>query len=139
MAGIGHNSGRVDEPGKGWRTHAWKKARKSLLPTLPIEVVRLRVRRAAELGLPYRIKSGVLNRGEKLPGLHDAFPAPPFNAKWSEMRERVKDIVSSHNKPADRFLIVGDTAFEREWAEAALAAGYLSADQFFSDIPFGTT
>ena len=186
MAGIGHNSGRVDEPGKGWRTHAWKKARKSLLPTLPIEVVRLRVRRAAELGLPYKTYAGirastghdligflfsnnalqVLRNGEampkdraqkldtlikahnvgvahkpvtplylrNLPGLHDAFPAPSFDAKWSEVRERMKEIVSSHNKPADRFLIVGDTAFEREWAEAALTAGYLTADQFFSEV-----
>ena len=37
------------------RTVAWSKARKGLLgETLPIEVIRMRVRRATELGLPYR-------------------------------------------------------------------------------------
>ena len=59
MSGIGHNSGRVLEPGKSWRTHVWKKARNELLPKLPIEVVRLRVRRAKELGLPYKTYAGI--------------------------------------------------------------------------------
>lgn len=59
MAGIGHNSGRVDEPGRSWRTHVWRKARADLLPRLPIEVVRRRVKRAAELGLPYKTYAGL--------------------------------------------------------------------------------
>ncbi|MDH3263731.1 MAG: hypothetical protein OEM24_07010, partial [Paracoccaceae bacterium] len=42
------------EGGAGWRRHCWTKAREELLPTLPLEVVRLRVKRAAELGLDYR-------------------------------------------------------------------------------------
>ena len=57
--GIGHNSGRVSDPGESWRRHAWTRARADLLPTLPIEVVRLRVRRAAELGLPYKTYAGI--------------------------------------------------------------------------------
>jgi len=59
MSEIGHNSGRVLEPGKAWRTHVWKKARAQLIPKLPIEVVRLRVRRAKELGLPYKTYAGI--------------------------------------------------------------------------------
>ena len=51
-AGIGHNGGPTLESGGSWRRVAWKKAREELLPTLPIEVVRLRVSRAKELGLP---------------------------------------------------------------------------------------
>lgn len=59
MSGIGHNSGRVDEPGKSWRTHVWAKARRSLMPNLPIEIVRRRVARAKELGLPYKTYAGL--------------------------------------------------------------------------------
>ncbi|MEI4469883.1 hypothetical protein [Frigidibacter sp. MR17.24] len=53
-AGPGHNGGPALAAGRGWRAHCWGRARADLLPTLPIEVVRLRVRRAAEIGLDYR-------------------------------------------------------------------------------------
>ena len=59
LHGPGHNGGPTNEAGYGWRRHAWNSARKALLPTLPIEVVRLRVRRAAELGLDYRTYASV--------------------------------------------------------------------------------
>ena len=58
-AGIGHNRGPSLEPGRGWRVHCWGQARAALLPVLPIEVVRMRVRRAAELGLDYKTYAGV--------------------------------------------------------------------------------
>ncbi len=54
MSGIGHNGGPTMEPGYSWRRHSWTRAREALLPKLPIEVVRRRVARAAELGLDYR-------------------------------------------------------------------------------------
>lgn len=53
MTGIGHNGG----PGiatSGWQRYAWRRAREELLPTLPIEIVRRRVRRARELGIDYK-------------------------------------------------------------------------------------
>lgn len=53
MSGIGHNGGPTFEPGYGFRKLAWGKARKSLLKTLPIEIVRLRVARAKRLGIDY--------------------------------------------------------------------------------------
>ncbi|MFT4013078.1 MAG: hypothetical protein QM682_06690 [Paracoccus sp. (in: a-proteobacteria)] len=58
MAGIGHNGG--PGPVCGFRTHAWTVARRELLGArLPIEVVRMQVRRARELGLDYKTYAGV--------------------------------------------------------------------------------
>jgi len=59
MGVIGHNGGPSMEAGFAWRKQCWTNARARLLPTLPIEVVRLRVRRAAELGLDYKTYAGV--------------------------------------------------------------------------------
>lgn len=58
-AGLGHNGGPAFDAGFSWRKHSWSKARAELLPTLPVEIVRLRVKRAAELGLPYKTYAGV--------------------------------------------------------------------------------
>ncbi|EEW25420.1 hypothetical protein [Rhodobacter ferrooxidans] len=57
--GPGHNGGPGLAPGFGWRRHCWQKARADLLPHLPIEVLRNRVRRAGELGLDYRTYASV--------------------------------------------------------------------------------
>lgn len=54
MSGLGHNGGPTMEAGYGFRKLAWTKARAALLPSLPLEVVRLRVKRAERLGLPYK-------------------------------------------------------------------------------------
>jgi hypothetical protein len=59
LPGLGHNNGPSLDEGAAFRTHAWRRAREDLLPTLPIEVVRLRVARARELGLDYRTYAGV--------------------------------------------------------------------------------
>ena len=56
---IGHNKGPSMEPGGAWRTHCWTAARKALVPHLPIEVLRGRLRRAADLGLDYRTYAGI--------------------------------------------------------------------------------
>jgi hypothetical protein len=53
IPGPGHNNGPTLEGGTAWRRHCWSKARADLLPRLPIEVLRNRVRRAAEIGLDY--------------------------------------------------------------------------------------
>lgn len=58
-AGPGHNRGPTLEGGTGWRRHCWTAARTALLPHLPIEVLRGRLRRAAELGLDYRTYAGI--------------------------------------------------------------------------------
>lgn len=54
MSGIGHNGGPTMDAGYGFRRVAWTKARAALLPSLPLEIVRVHVRRAERLGLPYR-------------------------------------------------------------------------------------
>ncbi|AJE48016.1 hypothetical protein [Celeribacter indicus] len=55
MSGIGHNGGPALDAGVSYRRFLWKKARHGLMgETLSVEVIRMRVRRAAELGLPYR-------------------------------------------------------------------------------------
>jgi hypothetical protein len=56
---IGHNKGPSLDGGTAWRRHCWTAAREALLPALPVEVVRLRVRRARELGLDYKTYAGV--------------------------------------------------------------------------------
>lgn len=50
----GHNNGPTMATGAGFRKHCWRKARADLLPKLPIEVIRRRVKRARELGLDYK-------------------------------------------------------------------------------------
>lgn len=59
LQGIGHNNGPTMEAGFAWRKHSWARARRDLLPTLPIEVLRKRVSRAKELGLPYKTYASV--------------------------------------------------------------------------------
>lgn len=59
MSGIGHNRGPTMEAGRGWRRYAWKRARAELLPKMPIEIVRRRVKRARELGIDYKAYAGI--------------------------------------------------------------------------------
>ncbi len=60
LPGIGHNQGPPLEAGRSWRTHAWRKARRELLPRLPLEVIRRRVARARQLGLAYPQYASIL-------------------------------------------------------------------------------
>lgn len=181
MAEIGHNKGPSLEGGTSWRTVAWRKARAELLPKLPLEVVRIRVKRAKALGLPYKTYAGIrASTGHDLVGflfssnalgvyqagqgapalitdkletlqacrqiglahrridlstfrtLDQIAPAPKPHLTWAAMRDEMKAVIRMTGKPADRFVLVGDTIFEQEWAEAAQTAGYLAAPQFFT-------
>ncbi|HPD93547.1 MAG TPA: hypothetical protein PLG62_13875 [Pararhodobacter sp.] len=183
MAGIGHNNGPTMEAGESWRRHAWGKARARLLPVLPIEVVRLKVKRAAELGLDYRTYASIraasghdviaflfstnalrllpphpvlpLDRDARLSALsgvaREALARKPLNpaqipdltdglieraheaprpfAGWGEAR---RQILAALPCAADRVVMVGDTAEERDWAQAARLAWYLPADRYFA-------
>ncbi len=60
LPGIGHNQGPPLDAGHSWRKHVWTKARKELLPKLPLEVIRRRVARAKELGLEYPAYASIL-------------------------------------------------------------------------------
>jgi len=59
MSGLGHNKGPTMEKGRAWRHYAWTRARSELMPTLPIEIARRRVRRARELGIDYKSYAGI--------------------------------------------------------------------------------
>lgn len=59
LPGLGHNQGPTMEAGASWRRHCWVQAREKLLPHLPIEVLRGRLRRAKELGLDYKTYASV--------------------------------------------------------------------------------
>lgn len=59
MSGIGHNGGPTMEPGASWRRHCWTRARRELLPAMPLEVITYRMKRARELGLDYKTYAGV--------------------------------------------------------------------------------
>lgn len=66
IPGIGHNSG---PSGRAWQKHCWTKARKTLIGnTVPLEIVRIRVRRAQELGLTYPQYASVLLGGRDIVG-----------------------------------------------------------------------
>ena len=60
LPGIGHNMGPSMDGGAGFRRFAWKKARKALMPRLPLEVLKRRVRRAKQLGLEYPAYASIL-------------------------------------------------------------------------------
>ena len=182
---IGHNKGPALSGGTGWQRHCWTRARAALLPTLPIEVVRLRVRRAAELGLNYRTYASIraasghdviaflfstnalhmvaptadLSAGRRArlaaiaagrgalvqtpldpaqvlgraQGLIDAaHPAPAPTATWREARDTIHSALRQQGWPADRVIMIGDTALERDWVPAAALAWYLPAEQIFA-------
>jgi len=184
MTMIGHNNGPTMEKGRAWRRYAWTKARAELLPTLPLEVVRLRVRRARELGLDYkayasiraasghdvvallfssnalRVGPGVValpaDRADRIAALRAcgrlailhapiapaafadanpvfdaAGPAPRFTDGWGAMRAAIQALTAERGLPGDRVVLVGETAFEREWSQAGRLAGYLAADRYF--------
>lgn len=57
---LGHNGGPPLETGTAWRRHCWGAARKALMGPIPLEIVRMRVRRARELGLAYPAYASIL-------------------------------------------------------------------------------
>ncbi len=67
---IGHNNGPQMKTGLGWQQHCWKLARKNVLgKTIPIEIVRMRIKSARQLGLAYpQYASIMLGTGRDIVG-----------------------------------------------------------------------
>jgi len=60
MTGIGHNNGPTLESGHGYRTYMWRRAQQRLMPnTIPLLIVRMRMRRAEELGMDYKTYASI--------------------------------------------------------------------------------
>ena len=57
--------------------------------------------------------------------------APRFTDSWGEMRAHLGDVLTDQKLLGDQVLIIGDTAFERDWTTAARAAGYVTAGSYF--------
>lgn len=57
--GPGHNKGPTLEPGTSFRRYVWTKARRDLVKTVPLEILRRRIARAAELGLDYKTYASI--------------------------------------------------------------------------------
>ncbi|NOX73536.1 MAG: hypothetical protein GXP03_07925 [Alphaproteobacteria bacterium] len=177
------------EKGHAWRTTCWRKSRQALLPRMPLEVIRTRIKRAKAIGLDYKTYACVRNntgrdiyaflfssnalrlhlaasdlpqdRANKLRNItscahliaahrpldpatlpHDmaeqhhidiraAHKAPIFTESWSDIRARMTHLIHSEKIPADAILLIGETAFEREWHSAGKFAAFLNADTFF--------
>lgn len=166
--------------GGGWKTHCWRVARENLLPSLPIEVLRLRVNRAKALGLPYKTYAGIRAQTghdvvaflfssnglgvtalrpalaaevvEKLVtvqahriGLATAPLSPSVLAlndcldvahsapyALASFRQTAKDVRAALGQiPADRVVLVGAGALERDWVAAGRLAGWVAASHYF--------
>ncbi len=60
IAVIGHNNGPSMEVGHKWRSFQWQKAREAAMPkSIPLMVVKMRVKRARELGLDYKAYAAI--------------------------------------------------------------------------------
>ena len=57
--------------------------------------------------------------------------APKFTDSWGAMREHLGGVLTEQKLLGDQVLIIGDTAFERDWTTAARAAGYVEAARYF--------
>ncbi|AAV95040.1 hypothetical protein KQ247_17685 [Ruegeria pomeroyi] len=96
MAGIGHNGGPSMEHGRLWRTHAWRQAQKALMPeAIPMLVLRMRMRRAAELGMTYRTYAKVRQySGQDILGLLFSSNALRIFGSGGEIPEAEAQIVT---------------------------------------------
>ena len=67
--------------------------------------------------------------------LDAAYAAPPSTMAWGEARNRLRAVLAERGLPRDGVILVGETAAEREWAEAARLAGFLQGDRAFAPLP----
>lgn len=100
---IGHNNGPSMVPGRTWRTYQWRRAQKKSMPnTIPLMVVRMRMRRATELGLNYKTYARIRQvSGQDIMGLlfsSNALRIIGDGAKMPEARNQVLDAVKSAQK-----------------------------------------
>lgn len=103
MAGIGHNNGPAMERGHTWRSYQWRRAQQKLMPnTIPLMIVRMRVKRAAELGLDYKTYASIRQTsGQDIMGLlfsSNALRIMANGAMMPEDRNRALEAIKSAQK-----------------------------------------
>jgi hypothetical protein len=103
MAGIGHNKGPTMEPGHLWRTHQWRSAQRALMPNaIPLMIVRMRMKRAAELGMSYKTYARIRQTsGQDILGLlfsSNALRIIGHGARIPEAEDRVLQAVKDTRK-----------------------------------------
>ena len=109
LPGIGHNDGPPLDAGQSWRTFAWKKARKQLIPRLPLEIVRRRVLRAQQLGLEYpQYASILLGTGRDIVGFLFTCDALGMRlSQTAQFPERIEKKLSTLTR-CERLLMTAD-------------------------------
>ena len=119
MSGLGHNGGPSMEPGFGFRKHAWGKARKELLPNLPLQIVRIRVARAKRLGLDYKTYATIrATSGRDIVGFLFSGNALELRPQRIAVPERLQGRLAGLDGAAERVVAV----YGPSHPEAVLAA-----------------
>ena len=62
-------------------------------------------------------------------------PAPGFQDTWSSLSREMQSWLKSEQLPADRVLMIGETAFEREHAAAGNLAHFVTGQTIFAHSP----
>lgn len=133
MTMFGHNNGPSLEPGQSWRRHCWSRARADLLPRLPIEILRTRVKRAKELGLEYKTYASVrASTGRDVVGFLFSSNALRSLVNAPKMPEERREILD-HLTNCKRVALVASPLCIRDMARANPGLhGYYDAPGFLS-------
>lgn len=79
---------------------------------------------------PERLAAGLASKAVPVAGVG---PAPATLATWREGREAVLAVLRPLRLPSDAVVMVGTEAAERDWADAARTAAFLSAERYFAE------
>ncbi|WP_146344044.1 hypothetical protein [Falsiphaeobacter marinintestinus] len=129
MSGIGHNNGPSMEPGQRLRAYQWRQAQKALMPnTIPLMIVRMRMKRATELGMDYKTYAKVRQAsGQDILGLLFSSNALEIIGNGAKMPD-ARDLALKAVKRARKLTLVhrpntpGAVLRENEVLDAAEAA-----------------
>ena len=103
IAGNGHNNGPTIERGHTYRSYQWRRAQQKLMPnSVPLMIVRMRMRRAEELGMTYKTYASIRQAsGQDILGLlfsSNALRIIGNGARMPDARDRVLKAVKATQK-----------------------------------------
>jgi len=120
LPGPGHNQGPPLDPMQSWRRHCWKAAKKQLFRPLPLETVRRRVRRAAQLGLAYRRYELLVLGGGEIQAMLFSGDTLVVTAPYASPAEGLDPSVVAKLAAVTgcrRLLLAGPRGLDRVWAQ----------------------